>query len=543
MAPSSTIGGEYRQPPSDEEEQTDRTKKKVRTTSDEDSEKFQDTMMQADDEGNPNLGEIQEPKKLSYKDKVMAGEFASSPFTDQEIVDLVREELMVGGLDFEEAQKERGPFNPNPVVPISLEEYEQWCRPWKFTLVVKLLGKRIGFKWMNQRLHRLWAKEGDVKVIDLADDYFLVRFASENDYKLALFEGPWMVADHYLLVQRWRPMFKAEDDAARKIAVWIRLPKLPVELYNNTFLWRLGSMIALGEEHRLEYEGLHSICFNCGKYGHKSECCPEILINSKVPVGNSPVFSTGPGLDPMQEEQPSRTPLPKPQPEVDKENPKGFGPWMMAKKSQKRKPLRPLNQQNSQQGNGSRFQVLEEELSTKDNSDDLHSKVDQGNLPKNNSKPNHGNQKISQKTNNRHNHPNAIGSGANRKTPPMVEKIHRKETGKAQMTPTAKTPSQQEEKPDHILTQQENDLLETVRKHQLALWEEFKARKANDEEFQGSLHTPSKEELKFVQALLLKKGVGDPNANLQISHNMDMDHEDNGSSGAEIVQEDSPQSF
>lgn len=32
-----------------------------------------------------------------------------------------------------------------------------------------------------------------------------------------------------------------------------------------------------GSKLHLEYEGLHSICFCCGKYGHKKDVCREIL--------------------------------------------------------------------------------------------------------------------------------------------------------------------------------------------------------------------------------------------------------------------------
>jgi hypothetical protein len=32
--------------------------------------------------------------------------------------------------------------------------------------------------------------------------------------------------------------------------------------------FRIGRRI-----HRIEYEGLHTICFSCGKYGHRMEEC------------------------------------------------------------------------------------------------------------------------------------------------------------------------------------------------------------------------------------------------------------------------------
>lgn len=39
-------------------------------------------------------------------------------------------------------------------------------------------------------------------IIDMLDDYFLVKFKNEEDYNYTFFEGPWMVAYHYLIVQR-----------------------------------------------------------------------------------------------------------------------------------------------------------------------------------------------------------------------------------------------------------------------------------------------------------------------------------------------------
>lgn len=71
--------------------------------------------------------------------------------------------------------------------------------------------------------------------------YFLVHFSAEEDYNHALYEGPWMVADHYLIVQRWRPMFLQSADLVKKVAVWICIPRLPFELYHSQFLWRIGS--------------------------------------------------------------------------------------------------------------------------------------------------------------------------------------------------------------------------------------------------------------------------------------------------------------
>lgn len=123
-----------------------------------------------------------------------------------------------------------------PVIPFFDEELALWSSPWKNTLVVNVLRKKVNFRIIENKLNRSWMKNGGIHIIDMYDGYYQIVFKSEDDYKHALFEGPWMVADHYLIVQRWRPLFLMNVQKTQRVAVWIRIPRLPIERYNETFL-------------------------------------------------------------------------------------------------------------------------------------------------------------------------------------------------------------------------------------------------------------------------------------------------------------------
>lgn len=90
-------------------------------------------------------------------------------------------------------------LDPYPTIPITAEEFEEWREPWKNTLIVNVLGKRMSYKMMENKLQRHWLKTGSIRIVDLPQDYFLVPFIVVEDYRHATFEGPWMLADHYLL--------------------------------------------------------------------------------------------------------------------------------------------------------------------------------------------------------------------------------------------------------------------------------------------------------------------------------------------------------
>ncbi|RYR03236.1 uncharacterized protein LOC107646856 [Arachis ipaensis] len=281
------------------------------------------------------------------------------------------------------------PFDPCPNIPISKDEFDEWCKPWRAALMVKVLGKRVGLGFMEQCLQRDWAKKGKINVIDMDRDYFLVHFADEGDYNHALMEGPWMIAGHYLIVQRWRPFFLSSEKEVRKVTDWIRIPNLSIELYNHRFLWRVGSTIGhmlkidrttsiysrghfaricvdidlrkqlvpkisvFGEVLNIEYEGLHQICFSCGKYGHRLDHCNETPVEepaSQVNAGgeeeninsdnqNHVDFADQNGKSHDSHNQSVSS---------NNQDPPYFGPWMMVKR-----PLRRKNGNNNPNNPGS----------------------------------------------------------------------------------------------------------------------------------------------------------------------------------------------
>jgi hypothetical protein len=87
-----------------------------------------------------------------------------------------------------------------PKVFIKDDIFNDLFLSWKDLLIIKLLGKEIGFYQLNTRLKNLLKLTGGFELMDVANGFFMVKFDLEMDKTKVINEGPWMVFDHHLAV-------------------------------------------------------------------------------------------------------------------------------------------------------------------------------------------------------------------------------------------------------------------------------------------------------------------------------------------------------
>ncbi|XP_019198959.1 PREDICTED: uncharacterized protein LOC109192712 [Ipomoea nil] len=266
-----------------------------------------------------------------------------------------------------------------PTIRLTKEELEIIRAPWRRALIVKVMGRTVGYAYLLRRLNSIWKPKGSLDLIALDNGYFLVKFGSMDDLAFAMFEGPWMVLDHYLIVKEWEPDFDPTKDTTKNILVWVRIPILPVEYYNFIFLRKLGnrigrtvrvdqatSLVSRGKFVRIcvevdmrkpliskftykgrvryvSYEGIHMVCFACGVYGHSTEACPLSREATANPEGHEAEQTS-------DERPPAREPPGTPyQAAQDPKLP--FGAWILAPKRGGRTNARQSNRHQRSEGN------------------------------------------------------------------------------------------------------------------------------------------------------------------------------------------------
>ncbi|KAJ4845334.1 hypothetical protein Tsubulata_049293, partial [Turnera subulata] len=130
-----------------------------------------------------------------------------------------------------------------PVVRLSEGFKERLERRWDYAVVVKLLSRTIGYRTLCARLQTLWQPTRSLKVVDLDNDFYLVRFDCEEDYFKALVGGPWVIMGHALSVRPWDLSFRASEGRVSQAVIWAHFVDFPPSWYNSEVLQALGSWV------------------------------------------------------------------------------------------------------------------------------------------------------------------------------------------------------------------------------------------------------------------------------------------------------------
>ena len=110
-------------------------------------------------------------------------------------------------------------------ITLSREDIARIRAPWASYLIIKTLGRSVGFMFLSSKIRVMWNPSGRLDCIDLGHDFFLIKFELQDDVDKVLKGVPWFVSQHFLAICQWEPYFKASAATFSSVAVWIRLPE------------------------------------------------------------------------------------------------------------------------------------------------------------------------------------------------------------------------------------------------------------------------------------------------------------------------------
>lgn len=144
---------------------------------------------------------------------------------------------------------DKGTNNEQDVIYLSKEKLHRLYLLWRNSVIIKVFGRRIPYIYLKQKLQDLWQPSELVTLIDLGNDYHVVKFHLEDNRNKVIHEGPWFIARNFISVRKWEPNFVPKEKTIIHIAIWARLPQLPTEFYDKKILEKvrekLGTLLKI----------------------------------------------------------------------------------------------------------------------------------------------------------------------------------------------------------------------------------------------------------------------------------------------------------
>ena len=154
---------------------------------------------------------------------------------------------------------------------------------------MRVYGRTVGLNHLTFKINALWKPVAKLDCVNLGKDFFFIRFSNSDDYDKVLKGEPW---------------FEAKLSS---VAIWVRLPELPIEFYDVAVLREIGSTIgpilridlyttskskgsytrlcvqvdlekllitSIRVVQKITCEEVSMLFFHYGRLGHKQDSCP-----------------------------------------------------------------------------------------------------------------------------------------------------------------------------------------------------------------------------------------------------------------------------
>nr|GEU45731.1 hypothetical protein [Tanacetum cinerariifolium] len=181
--------------------------------------------------------------------------------------------------------------NSDFVLPI--ESIQIVKNKFAYSLVGFFVGKGIAFPLVQIYVSRAWKEFGFQKIMRDDDGFFYFKFESIKGMEQVLEQGPWLIQNSPLILNKWSVnMSLSKDDVKKGRMGYVRAL---IEISADKALKQKVVMavpIEDGAGHtleriKLEYEWKLPLCLECHVFGHDSNSCPKKAHDAVKPSSNS----------------------------------------------------------------------------------------------------------------------------------------------------------------------------------------------------------------------------------------------------------------
>ncbi|XP_026450923.1 uncharacterized protein LOC113351073 [Papaver somniferum] len=127
-----------------------------------------------------------------------------------------------------------------PALEIPTKFFEEGCQQFQHNFIARMDYTGLKFNEMKQNLEAQW--KFTAKFVPMTKGFFIIMLSSKED-KEKVRKTKWFINEHLLRLIDWYPSFNPEKQATSHATVWVRFPRLPVELWTEKTILSMGKVL------------------------------------------------------------------------------------------------------------------------------------------------------------------------------------------------------------------------------------------------------------------------------------------------------------
>lgn len=186
------------------------------------------------DGGDEVMTEEGRSKPFSFRDAVLNSGSMNSDKEDHWVAD----DLVLQEMDVRKTVEDG-----IPTIDFSNRVYGMIDESMSKTPVVKLLGRKIGYNALWNKICALWKPSMHFQLMDIENDYYLAKFEAKSDYHNVIVKRLWVIYGHHLTVQPWSSQFSTLEVFPQCVIAWIRILGLLCAFYKRSILQEIEILL------------------------------------------------------------------------------------------------------------------------------------------------------------------------------------------------------------------------------------------------------------------------------------------------------------
>ncbi|XP_019248431.1 PREDICTED: uncharacterized protein LOC109227690 [Nicotiana attenuata] len=120
---------------------------------------------------------------------------------------------------------------------VAKEENLKWTR----AVILYVVGNTSSIGAIKRFITNQWANVQKPKVLFHNDGYFIILLSTNEEKERVMMNGPYTINSRPVMMRQWSESFDFNEEVLRTIPLWIKFPNLPLNLWSNQALSKIGS--------------------------------------------------------------------------------------------------------------------------------------------------------------------------------------------------------------------------------------------------------------------------------------------------------------